>query len=68
MTKKKKKILIFSLIGLVVIIFIAFNLLKSNEKTVAVETDKAKRSDLTATVSAEGKMEAETQGNFFWRS
>src|SRR3990172_2168479 len=61
MTKKKKKILIFSLIGLVVIIFIAFNLLKSNEKTVAVETDKAKRSDITATVSAEGKMEAETQ-------
>ena len=61
MTKKKKKILIFSLIGLVVIIFIAFNLLKSNEKTVAVETDKAKRSDLTATVSAEGKMEAQTQ-------
>ena len=61
MTKKKKRILIFGGLGLIIVIIVAVNLLKSGEKTVAVETDKTKKSDLTATVSAEGKMEAKTQ-------
>jgi len=60
-TKKKKRILIFGGLGLIIVIIVAVNLLKSGEKTVAVETDKTKKSDLTATVSAEGKMEAKTQ-------
>jgi HlyD family secretion protein len=60
-TKKKKKILIFGGIGLVVLLFIVFNLIMPKDKSVAVETDKVKKSDITATVSAEGKMEAETQ-------
>jgi HlyD family secretion protein len=60
-TKKKKKILIFGGLGLIIVIIVAVNLLKSGEKTVGVETDKTKKSDLTATVSAEGKMEAKTQ-------
>ena len=61
MTKKKKRILIFGGLGLIIVIIVAVNLLKSGEKTVGVETDKTKKSDLTATVSAEGKMEAKTQ-------
>ncbi len=61
MTKKRKKILIFGVIGLVVVIILAMSLLKSGEKTLAVETEKTKRSDITATVSAEGKMEAKTE-------
>ncbi|OGC77009.1 MAG: hypothetical protein A2Z27_01155 [candidate division Zixibacteria bacterium RBG_16_50_21] len=61
MTKKKKKILIFGGIGLVVLLFIVFNLVMPKDKSVAVETDKVKKSDIIATVSAEGKMEAETQ-------
>ncbi|MCI0531447.1 MAG: efflux RND transporter periplasmic adaptor subunit [candidate division Zixibacteria bacterium] len=61
MTKKKKKIIIFSAIGLVIVLFIAVNLMSSGEKSFTVQTDKVLLSDITSTVAADGKMEAETQ-------
>jgi HlyD family secretion protein len=60
-TKKKKKILIIGIPGVLLLLFILFNLVIPKDKSLAVETDKTKRSDITATVSAEGKMEAQTE-------
>lgn len=54
---KKKKILIGVAVGVVVVFFIIFNLVKSTEKGISVQAKKVKRGDLTAKVSASGRIQ-----------
>jgi len=54
---KKKKILIGIAVVIVVAFFVVFNLLKSTEKGIEVQAQKVKRGDLTAKVSASGRIQ-----------
>jgi HlyD family secretion protein len=54
---KKKKILIGVAVVVVVALFIIFNLVKSTEKGISVQTQKVKRGNLTAKVSASGRIQ-----------
>jgi len=54
--KKKKKIIIILGVVLVVVVFIVANLLKSGEKTYKVETEEIKKGDISAEVSASGRI------------
>ena len=54
---KKKKILIGVVVGVVVAVFVVFNLVKSTEKGISVQVKKVKRGDLTAKVSASGRIQ-----------
>ncbi|KPL00762.1 MAG: hypothetical protein AMJ91_03325 [candidate division Zixibacteria bacterium SM23_73_3] len=54
--KKKKKILIILGVVLVVAIIIVVNVFKSGEKTYQVQAEKVEKSDITAVVTANGKI------------
>ncbi len=54
---RKKKILLFSGLGLVVIVFAVLSLSKKKEDSVEVTTEKVKRGDVVKTVSASGKIQ-----------
>jgi len=54
--KKKKKIIIVAAVVLLVVVFVVANLFKSGEKTYKVEAEEIKRGDLTAEVSASGRV------------
>ena len=54
---KKKKILIGIAVVVVVAFFVIFNLVKSTEKGISVQAQKVKRGDLTAKVSASGRIQ-----------
>jgi HlyD family secretion protein len=54
--KKKKKVIIILAVVVVVAIIIVANVLKSGEKTYAVQAEKVERSDLTSIVTAYGKI------------
>jgi HlyD family secretion protein len=53
---KKKKIIIILAVAVVVVVFVVANLLKSGEKTYKVEAEKIKRGDISAVVSASGRV------------
>ncbi|MGE5812646.1 MAG: biotin/lipoyl-binding protein, partial [Ignavibacteria bacterium] len=56
----KKKIYIFSAIGVVVVALVLIALLGgSKEEIIAVQTEKVMKRDITQTVSATGKIESE---------
>ncbi len=60
--KNKKKIIIFSVIGLLVIVLVALVFLGSRRETIiTVQTEKVQRRTITQIVSATGKMQPETQ-------
>lgn len=59
--KKKKKILIFGGIGLVVVILIVVNLLTSTEATTKVNTAKVEEGRLVSLVNATGKVQPKTE-------
>ncbi len=60
--KNKKKIIVFSVIGLLVIVLVALVFLGSRRETIiAVQTEKVQRRTITQIVSATGKMQPETQ-------
>jgi len=54
--KKKKKIIIVLAVGLLVIVFVLANILKSGEKEYKVETEEIKKGDIAAVVSASGRV------------
>ncbi|HEX7401960.1 MAG TPA: efflux RND transporter periplasmic adaptor subunit [candidate division Zixibacteria bacterium] len=54
--RKKKKIWIILGIVLVVVIFVVINVLKSGEKTYAVQAEKVEKGDITSIVTANGKL------------
>jgi len=54
--KKKKKILIILGLVLVVAIIVIVNVFKSGEKTYQVQAEKVEKSDITALVTANGKI------------
>ena len=54
--KKKKKILIILGVVLVVAIIVIVNVFKSGEKTYQVQAEKVEKSDITAVVTANGKI------------
>ncbi|MCJ7507223.1 MAG: efflux RND transporter periplasmic adaptor subunit [candidate division Zixibacteria bacterium] len=58
--KKRSKLIIILAVVVVVVVIILANVLKSGEKTFAVEAEKVKRGDVTAVVSADGKIEPKT--------
>jgi len=58
--KKKKKILIIIGIVLVVAIVFVVSLLKSGEKTYAVQAEEVKKNDITSIVTANGKLSPRT--------
>ncbi|GAB4316013.1 MAG: efflux RND transporter periplasmic adaptor subunit [Candidatus Zixiibacteriota bacterium] len=60
-SKKRKKILIFGGIGLLVVILIAANFLTSSEKKVKVNTAKVKKGKLVSLVNATGKVQPRTE-------
>ena len=53
---KKKKIIIILAVVVVVIIFVLANLMKSGEKTYKVEAEKITKGDISALVSANGRI------------
>ncbi len=53
---KKKKILIILAVIVVVVIFVLANLLKSGEKTYKVEAEEITKGDISAVVSASGRV------------
>ncbi|MBI5464976.1 MAG: efflux RND transporter periplasmic adaptor subunit [Ignavibacteriales bacterium] len=60
--KSKKKIIIFSVIGVVIIALVVLVLLGSNrENIVSVQTEKVQKRTITQIVSATGKIQPETQ-------
>ncbi len=59
--KKKKKVIIGLAIGLVVVVIIVLNLTRSSEKALTVQAEKVKKGRITATVSAAGKIQPETE-------
>ena len=60
--KSKKKIIVFSIIGVVVVGLVALVFLGSKRETViTVQTDKTVRRTITQIVSATGKIQPETQ-------
>lgn len=61
MTPKKKRLIIGLAIGLVVVIIIVLNLVRSSEKAVKVQAEEVQRGEITSTVSAAGKIQPETE-------
>ncbi|TAK54506.1 MAG: efflux RND transporter periplasmic adaptor subunit, partial [Bacteroidetes bacterium] len=60
--KSKKKIIIFSIVGLVLIGLVLFVLLGTKRETVyTVQTEKVQRRTITQTVTATGKISPEIQ-------
>lgn len=57
---KKKKILIGSGLGLVIVILIAVNLMKKKDDAIEVTTEKVKRGNVVKTVTASGKIQPVT--------
>jgi HlyD family secretion protein len=53
---KKKKLIIILAVAVLVIVFVVANLFKSGEKTYKVEAEKIKRGDISAVVSASGRI------------
>ncbi len=59
---RKKKIIIFSILGLVVIALVVLVVLGSNKETITtVQSEKIERRTITQVVSATGKIQPETQ-------
>lgn len=58
--KKKGKIIIILAAVVVVVVIILANVLKSGEKSFQVEAEEVKRGDITAIVSADGRIEPKT--------
>jgi len=57
MKKKKKLIIILGVIA-VIVIFVLANLLRSGEKSFKVDVEKVKKGDITAIVTASGRIQA----------
>jgi len=56
--KKRNKIIIILAVIAVIVIFVLANLLRSGEKSFKVEVEKANKGDITAIVTASGKIQA----------
>ena len=59
--KKRTKWFLFGGGGVIVALIILLNIMSSGEKATKVQTDKVKKSDLTAFVTANGKIEPKTK-------
>src|SRR5690242_18331013 len=59
--KKHRKTIVFSLIGLVLVILTAGAIVKRREPTITVQTEKIGRRNLTEIVVASGKIQPVTQ-------
>lgn len=60
--KSKKKIIVFSILGVVLVALALLVILGSNkEKIITVQTEKVQRRNITQIVSATGKIQPETQ-------
>ncbi len=57
---KKKKIIIGSLLGLLIILVIIFNMNGKQQKAIEVQTEKVKRGNVIKTVTASGKIQPVT--------
>ncbi len=57
---KKKKILIGSGVGLLIVVLVAVNLMKKKDDAVEITTEKVKRGDVVKTVTASGKIQPVT--------
>ena len=57
---KKKKIFIGGGIGLLIVVFVLFNLKGNGQKPIEVQTEKVKRSNVIKTVTASGKIQPVT--------
>lgn len=60
---KKKKLLIFGAIGLVVVVLVVANLSQSKRGAVSVQTKKVGTDDVTALVSGSGRVQPNTKVN-----
>jgi HlyD family secretion protein len=58
---KKKKLFVGLAIGLLVVVIIVLNLVKSSEKAVEIQAEKVKAGMITSTVSAAGRVQPETE-------
>ncbi|HEX9916640.1 MAG TPA: efflux RND transporter periplasmic adaptor subunit [candidate division Zixibacteria bacterium] len=58
--KKRSKLIIILAVVVVVVIIVLANVLKSGEKTFAVEAEKVKKGDVTSVASADGKIDPRT--------
>jgi len=56
---KKKKIIISSIVGIVIVLMVIFNLTKSRGNTIEVSVEKVERGDITKTVSGSGYVQPE---------
>jgi HlyD family secretion protein len=56
--KKRNKIIIILAVVAVIVVFVLVNLLKSGGKSFKVEVEKVKKGDITAIVTASGKIQA----------
>ena len=60
-SKKRRKILVFSVIAVVLAGLTAFAVLRKHEPEIAVETDKVTHRDITETVVANGRIQPVVQ-------
>lgn len=58
---KKKKLFIGLAIGLLVVVIIVLNLVKSSEKAVEVQAEEVQTGKITSTISAAGRVQPETE-------
>jgi HlyD family secretion protein len=56
--KKRNKIIMILAVVVVIVVFVVVNLLKSGGKSFKVEVEKVKKGDVTAIVTASGKIQA----------
>ncbi len=56
-SRKRRKLIIFSLIGMAVVGVVAGALLRKREQVVVIQTEKAERRDITETVLANGRIQ-----------
>ncbi len=60
-SKKRRKVLVFSIIGLVLVVLTAFAIFRKREVVVTVQTEKVGRHNLTELVIANGKIQPVVQ-------
>ena len=61
LTKKKKKWLIISVIGIIIVLMVTVNILRDDSDLVAVDTEKVTRRTVVQKVNASGKIQPEVE-------